>query len=356
MPRVLPATKHFQVTQKLRKQILKLKSKDYVPTAAELTSMLGASHGTVVKALAKLRDEGVIYRQTGRQRYQVATITDRPLGRVVIVRPEYPSPDLDSVVSSIIDAGKERRWAFSLQTFSSLDCLDLNWIGKGQDAVVLLPSTEDIPSYLLTALRRPRRPVLLVQQHIDFASVANISIDDTAVGRLAVDYLHSRGHHRLMVVIDQAFDSTIRLRLQGWRNAMRSRGVSDLDALIFDSGVQPFENAMEKTYAAFSELLKTRKTLDFTGIFCTSSVGAIAVLRALRENNIDVPGQMSVIAYSGESGIAPFLYPALTSIEANFSKFGQEAVTVLGKLLEDDYSCPMHKLITPFLIPRQTTD
>ena len=59
---VLTQTKHYQTTAQLREFILGLEAGDTVPVVSELTEILQCSHGTAIRALKALSDEGLITR------------------------------------------------------------------------------------------------------------------------------------------------------------------------------------------------------------------------------------------------------------------------------------------------------
>ena len=356
MPKILSATKHFQVTKQLRADIKKLEPNDLVPTAAELEQRYNSSHATIIRALTSLRRDGVIYRPAGQKRYQVAEFTAKPLARIVIARPQYPSADLDNIVRMIVLEGQKQHLAFDFKHFMNMSELDLNMATEGRDALVLLPSPEDFPEHIVQALTKPRKPAVIISQHLNLPHVSNVTIADEELGKIAVQHLQSLGHTQNLIVLDQAFDSTIETRLNGWRKQMAKIIEADaITKLIFDSEIKPFDDAREVTYQHFKSMLQSKDKPNFSAVFCTSMCGAQAVIRACFELNIRIPEDLSLIAYAGESNSGAYIIPPLTTIETDISSMGQRVCDQLLTLLNNKKPQPMHVQMPVKVNGRQTT-
>nr|MDA3875021.1 substrate-binding domain-containing protein [Kiritimatiellia bacterium] len=97
-----------------------------------------------------------------------------------------------------------------------------------------------------------------------------------------------------------------------------------------------------------------QRTPDLTAIFTTSSAGAISALSWLRTRGIRVPDDMSVLAYCGEAGIAPFLAPALSGIEIDITEFGNAVADLLDDYLEDPRRPARQVELHPHLVLRES--
>lgn len=72
MPKLLTETKHFQAASQIRELVNTLSPGEVLPVASELMETLNISHGTAMRALKVLADEGVIVRPMGKLRYRIA--------------------------------------------------------------------------------------------------------------------------------------------------------------------------------------------------------------------------------------------------------------------------------------------
>jgi len=93
MPKLLTETKHFQAASQIRELVNTLSPGEVLPVASELMETLNISHGTAMRALKVLADEGVIVRPMGKLRYRIAERFERVSARISMVRPDFlPSP------------------------------------------------------------------------------------------------------------------------------------------------------------------------------------------------------------------------------------------------------------------------
>lgn len=353
MPKVLPATRHFRLAQALRRKIQRMEVGQPLPTVLELRKQYKCSQATVERALDRLRREGLIERPAGQLRLTVAATSDPALFRVAMIRPDYPSTTFEELSRAIIDAGKKRNWTFELESYRHLKGLQLARVIGDADGAVLLPNSEEFPAHLLNALRRPRKPLVIIQDPPPGLGISSVRIDDEQVGRMAVEYLAQIGHRRILLLISEPHSPSNNLRSAGWREAMEKLGEQHLDELVVDPNLKPFSNPLMATYEYFSRWLDQPHP-HFTAVFCPAWTGAAAALRALREHDLHVPQRVSLVAHGGEGSIAPFLYPELTAIETDIPAYAEKVVDVLEKHLQGDGR--IHNLaIESQLVVRATT-
>ena len=360
MPKVTSLTKHFQVALALRARVKQMLPGQELPTVRELQDDFNVSQGTIVKALANLRAEGVIERPAGKKRLIVAEKNDRTLRRIAMIRPDWPSPDYDAVVQSVIQAGKQRNWGFDLVTYGSLQNVALDRATGINDAAVLLPNSEPFPDHLRDALRRPAKPTVLVVEPISNLGVPTVHVHGRQCGKLAVEHLASLGHRQILAIQSEPPSPIALDRIAGWREAMQQNQLlskipgSSPESLLVDCGTKPAQLSIEIAYNYFSAWIE-RPHPEFTAIFCDCWTGALAVKRVLRERGINIPEDVSVIAYSGEGSIGPFLNPPLTAIEVNMTSYGEAIVEQLEKAMRGQSGKPEAIRIQPRLQIREST-
>jgi DNA-binding LacI/PurR family transcriptional regulator len=354
MPKILPSTKHFKLAQQLRTYIRTVKPGDSFPTLVELQETFGVSQATVDRAIDRLRREGLVTRPAGQLRLVVAEISDPAAHRIALIRPDYPSPTFEELARVIVDAGKTHDWAFDLVCYRKLEGLSLRRAIGDNDAAILLPTSEPFPEQLHAALRRPPCPMLIIQDPPAGLRVGSVRIDDSQIGDLATRHLIELGHRRILLFLSEPMAPSGRLRAEGWRSAMMELGERNIDELVVDSQVKPFDNSMIASYHYFSQWLSTPHP-PFTAVFCAAWTGAIAVLRAMREHGIRVPDDVSVTSHGGEGYIAPFLVPALTAVETDLQVYGKKVVSLLQKQMDNPKE-PVRSVVVPSkLVIRGTT-
>jgi len=337
MPKVLTETKHFKVTRALRSYIAELSPGSIIPPVRKLMEQTGGSHGTVIKALDALNNGKLIYRPAGRMSYVVAPTANQASARIAVWRPDYPSTNFENIINSVYHAAQRSKYLIEQHYYHSLQELDIDRDTEKCEAIMLLGNSETPSEKLRKALEKPRRPVILLAQHWNFATVGQVTIDDRRIGELGVEYLTERGHRKIMLVIDQPANSTNTERHAGWARKMLELGLltpSDLPQWVFDAHVRPFADARNVTYKNFLKFLQDGQLpADCTAILTCSLEGVLAVMRALRECGIRVPEQISLIGFGGESDLGDYLYPRPTMIKCDTIGYGQAAMKLLeGKL------------------------
>ncbi len=353
MPRVLHETKHFQATARIRALANVLEPGENLPVASDLMKQLEISHGTTIRALKVLADEGVIVRALGKQRYHIAERFERISGRISMIRPDFPSRELDSMVQSVYNAGQARNWKFNQHCYRNPNEIDFTRIMGESDGMIFLPTAEFIGDSLTRALLKPARPVVVLLQHLRHSQINNVCVNDFRVGEMAAETLFERGHRRILFLKDQPDESTMAERYRGFTSAARRLGIPYGDELLLATGLHSFENPEDQCYRTLTRLFGGGKP-DFTAIFAASMTGGMVTLRVCREHGFEVPRQMAVLSFGGEANLAPYFYPPLTCIEIEPDKFGEYSAQILDDMFSPGESQPYQIEIEPRLVLRES--
>ncbi len=93
------------------------------------------------------------------------------------------------------------------------------------------------------------------------------------------------------------------------------------------------DSSEDQGYKATKQLIESGHTFD--ALCCASDLIAIGAIKALKEANIAVPHDVSIVGFDNIS-TAQYVTPALTTIEQDTLKAGQLLVENLLKLIEGD--------------------
>jgi len=108
----------------------------------------------------------------------------------------------------------------------------------------------------------------------------------------------------------------------------------------------------EDGYQAVIRLLQENH--PFTAILAGNDSLAIGILRALRENGIDVPADVSVTGFD-DNRYAAYQAPALTTVSQDQGLVGRLAVEFLVSLIENPDEPAYQRVLTPELVIREST-
>lgn len=164
---------------------------------------------------------------------------------------------------------------------------------------------------------------------LPFDNLSSVSTDDREAARCAINTLISLGHRRIAIIGgNRAISDTSRLRYEGCMRAFAEHGI------VFDTerDYQGVRYSYQDGYQAAKTLLE--KNCQFTTIFAIADVMAIGAIRALRENGLRVPEDVSVMGMDGLP-LGSYLVPQLATIGQSVHRLAQRSVEILLSCIED---------------------
>ena len=137
---------------------------------------------------------------------------------------------------------------------------------------------------------------------------------------------------------------------------MREAGEKNPARLVIDGSVQPGSDSIVGSYEKFRRwLFQNNNQFDATAVFCLHWTGALAVLRALEEVGIEVPGDVSVLAHAGQNRFTEFTKPALTVVQGNVEQAARHALAMLKAVCVGDKPAEKMVLIPQVIVERAST-
>lgn len=197
------------------------------------------------------------------------------------------------------------------------------------EALVLIPTGRNAD---LVEVITHQIPVILVDKKIEGVET-DLIVDENYYGSYeAVSYLHSLGHKRIGVIYGLTSNSVGRERLDGALDAIRDYDCSDDERLV-----RPGEFNVQKGYEAATELLLLPNPP--TAIFCCNNTMTIGLLKAINEQGIRVPEDISIIAF-GDAAQWELIQPPLTLMTQPLKRIGVEAAILLKNrlTLEEEFN------------------
>ena len=180
-------------------------------------------------------------------------------------------------------------------------------------------------------------------------------VDDATISRVNVDYFtgvykatsYLAKKHKVIACVhgDLSYLSD-KIRFQGYKKALKDAGLRFDSEICLDG--EFYEDIAKKK---FRELFKNRD--DITAVFAVSDIMALGVLKAAKELNLKIPGDISIIGYD-DVNISSYCEPPLSTVRIPMVKMGEKAFSFLYELV----GSPKHVksvFLKPELILRQTT-
>jgi DNA-binding LacI/PurR family transcriptional regulator len=193
----------------------------------------------------------------------------------------------------------------------------------------------------------PECPAVLIGATSRRRGVGSLTLDEGCAGQLAIDHLLGLGHRRIGMIHGPTIEDCVRDRSAGARAALKRAGLSLPAERVAGGDWSPTSG-----YRAMHRLLE--RAPDLTGVFVQNDQMAVGAIRAAREAGRRVPDDLSIVGFD-DIPAASYIDPPLTTIRQDFAAMGRAAVHELISLIEAPIDRPIHKLMAPELLTRQST-
>ncbi|CAM3268663.1 LacI family DNA-binding transcriptional regulator [Vagococcus fessus] len=137
------------------------------------------------------------------------------------------------------------------------------------------------------------------------------------------------------------------LRTETFTTYMRQRD------LYRPEWVYTSEFSVDAGYDLMTRLIKENVTLP-KALFVANDAIAIGCLRALQENKIEVPKEISLVGFNDIS-LAKYVYPTLSTVRVNTEAMGEIAVATLIEVIEKEYAVSRKITILTEFIKRDSS-
>ena len=183
---------------------------------------------------------------------------------------------------------------------------------------------------------------------LPFDNLSSVSTDDRQAARCAMDSLIALGHRKIVIVGgDREVSDTSRLRYEGCMQSFRNHGIEYDEELDY----QGVRFSYQDGYNATQQLIASGR--NFTALFAIADVMAIGAIRALHNNGLRVPKDISVMGFDGLR-LSSFLVPELSTVIQSAQKMAQRSVEILIDRIEHGgHAC--HEAVPYALHQREST-
>ena len=163
---------------------------------------------------------------------------------------------------------------------------------------------------------------------LPFDNLSSVCTDDRQAARCAMDSLIAQGHRKFVIVGgDREVSDTSRLRYEGCLQSFRKHGIEYDEELDYRGVRFSFQDG----YNATQQLIANER--KFTALFAFSDVMAIGAIRALHNNGLRVPKDVSVMGFDGLM-LGSFLVPQLSTVIQSARIMAQRSVEILLNHIE----------------------
>lgn len=215
------------------------------------------------------------------------------------------------------------------------------------DGIIVTTSSEENLRKFLPIFAQENIPCVLLARRIKGISISFVTVDDVFGSFAAVEHLIRKGHKRILYMAGPFDLTTSKDRLQGYTEALKKYGIERDDNLIHFTKAK-----MEDGYAVVKEAL--RKGFEFTAIATFNDYLAFGALRALLEEDLKVPDDVSIVGYD-DVEFAAISWVPLTTVRIPKYELGVEAAKILLSHIRKEVEEIQEVVLKPELIVRNST-
>lgn len=185
------------------------------------------------------------------------------------------------------------------------------------------------------------KPIVFIDRYFYDLDIPHVSTDNHAGAYKATRYLLDQGHKRIACI--QGLRATVsnQDRVVGYERALKESGATPN---VLGDGF-----TIENGYDSALELLSLEEKP--TAIFTLNNLIAVGALQALRERNVKVPEDMSLISFDEQPYFA-LTSPPVTTIRQPVKQIAKEAVQKLLVRLNGESTTSL--MIQPEIIERKS--
>lgn len=210
------------------------------------------------------------------------------------------------------------------------------------EGLVIAPSSQDYKN--IKRLHDQGLPVVCIDRYFEGLDIPYVSTDNYRGAYMATQHLLEHGHTRIACIQGVEESTPNRLRIQGYKDAMVNARVKDYSISGNDFSVQ---NGYKET-----KLLLQQKHRP-TAIFALSNTIAMGSMKALKEEGLSIPDDMSIITFDDHPYL-DYLATPLTCIAQPTREICRIAVKHLFFMLDNKEVRSRQVLLTPELIYRKS--
>ena len=202
---------------------------------------------------------------------------------------------------------------------------------KDVDGLIIVPVLDkntDL-SYLFD-LNRRNFPFVLLEE-IRGIQASLVDIDNVAASKMAASYLIENGHQHIAHFAGPEYSMHSEERVRGMRKAFSESQLAFNNDLVIPAGAH-LEDGYESGKSYFGEIDPSERP---SAVICYNDLVALGLMRALRELDISVPEEVSIIGFD-DIEFAKYVSVPLTSIHIPKFEMGHRAAEILVQQIESD--------------------
>jgi len=187
-------------------------------------------------------------------------------------------------------------------------------------------------------------PIVCIDRYFEDIEIPYVATDNFSGGYRATSYLIENGHRNIACIQGTKFSLPNIRRVEGYSKAMRDANINK----VYIEG-ESFDE--QNGYLETKLLLQNKERV--TAIFTLSNTIAIGCLKALKEEGVRVPQDMSIITFD-DAPYLELLSTPITSVAQPLKEISRVAIKLLLSKLNNEPLTTTQILLKPKIIYRDS--
>jgi DNA-binding LacI/PurR family transcriptional regulator len=259
------------------------------------------------------------------------------------------NPVFPEVLSGISALCHKQDFSMLLTTGESEDDIFQDTVkmvqGKKVDGVIVLYSKRD--DQVVPFLMKSGIPFVVIGKPVfESNEIMYVDNDNIQAAKDATNYLIKRGHLRVGLIGGDPRFEVSEARLNGYKEALRENNLE-----FIESYIKNFPYDRELGSQAIEELLDLAERP--TALVVTDDLNALIVTLSLKENNINIPEDISIVSFNNTM-ISRLSSPPLTSVDIQTFQLGYESARCLIEEIKDPAMIKKRIIIPAIIVERDS--
>jgi LacI family transcriptional regulator len=322
-------------------------------TIANIADYLNLSISTVSRALTGKSKEYRISEKTTKlifERAKQVNYKPNQLARglrlqksntIGVIVPDITNPFFAVIVRWIENAAHKNDVTILISDSNNQTRLEKSAImafaGRQIDGLIIAPIGHK--SAHVSEIKAMGIPVVLIDRDLGGLDAPFIGSDNYQGAKEATQYLIENGHRK--IGFNQGFQksSANQDRIRGHCEALKESGINvDYDLIVGD------DFSEESGYKAAKYLLNGSK--EISAIFAAGNPIALGSIRAIKEENLSIPDDISLLSFDDQP-YCNYFSPPLSSVAQQTKEIGQMAFKILNEIVEHNLDDTHNKIFLP---------
>ncbi|WP_221655302.1 LacI family DNA-binding transcriptional regulator [Actinotalea ferrariae] len=249
-------------------------------------------------------------------------------------------------VEAVVEAARSHGYTVSLVDVQSPSSTDVDaavarLTHQAIDGLVIIRAETATPATLALPARLP----VVVSDSRFIGHHPAVATDQTTGTRQAVEHLLALGHRTVHHLAGPEDSSPAQLRVEAWQRCLEDQG----------RPVPPLVRGDWSARSGYETGLALARDPSVTAVFCANDEMAAGLYRALHEQGLRVPDDVSVVGFD-DIPLAEYLWPPLTTVAQDFHLIGRLLVDLLLQQVTEATDLADHRALVPVeLVVRGST-